>query len=95
MNTKLLKSKKFRAAIIAAITGILTFATTKFGLNLNVPEITALLAVIMSPFLIYIGAEGYSEALAKKTVEESKAKVEITEKVMQEIINNQNNKDEN
>jgi hypothetical protein len=49
----------------------------------------------MSPFLIYIGAEGYSEALAKKTVEESKAKVEITEKVMQEIINNQNNKDEN
>lgn len=88
MNTKLLKSKKFRAAAMAAITGLLTFATAKFGLDLDVSEVTTLLTLLMSPFLIYIGAEGYSEAQAKKVVEEAKAKEQLTDAVLKEIVKN-------
>ena len=95
MNDKLLKSKKFRAAAMAAVTGILTFATAKLGLDLNVGEITTLLTLIMSPFLMYIGAEGFSEAGAKKVVQEAKAKAEITDLVMKEIVNAGSEKQDN
>lgn len=65
MNTSLLKSKKFRAAVFAALANILTFSVSEFGLSLDVDKTIALLSVISAPFLIYIGAEGYSEADAK------------------------------
>lgn len=84
MNIQLLKSKKFRAAIIAAITSVLSFAVAKLGLNMNVEETITLLTAVMSPFLIYIGAEGYSEADAKRVAEENKVKQAIIDQINKE-----------
>lgn len=50
----LLKSKKFRVALL----GVLTPIAVKLGM----PETTvAELALIVSPFLAFIGAQGYAE----------------------------------
>lgn len=76
MNTSLLKSKKFRASVLAAVSGLLTFLVTKFGLDWNVTEIMTLITTISAPFLFYIGAEGYSEAQAKAVIEEEKIRKE-------------------
>lgn len=86
MNTELLKSKKFRTAVLAAISSLLSFLVAKFGLNLNVDEIITLITTIVAPLLIYIGAEGFSEAGAKKSIEENKARTEINDKVLQSIV---------
>lgn len=72
MNSKLLLSKKFRAACLAAVAGILSFCVTQFGFNLDVDKTISLLTAVMAPFIMYIGAEGMSEAGAKKTIEENK-----------------------
>jgi hypothetical protein len=72
MNSKLLLSKKFRAACLAAVAGLLSFCVTQFGFSLDVDKTMGLVGVLMTPFLIYIGAEGYSEASAKKVIEENK-----------------------
>ena len=72
MNSKLLLSKKFRAACLAAVAGLLSFCVTQFGFNLDVDKTMGLVGVFMTPFLIYIGAEGYSEASAKRVIEENK-----------------------
>ena len=90
MNTELLKSKKFRAAILAAISGILTFISAKAGWNLNTEEIMTLIGVVLSPFLIYIGAEGYSEVEAKRVVEENKIRKEISNEVLSNLKENNN-----
>jgi accessory gene regulator protein AgrB len=82
MNTQLIKSKKFRAALVAAIGSLLTFIVAKTGWNLDVNELMTLLGVISIPFLIYIGAEGYSEVEAKKVVEENKIRKEISNEVI-------------
>lgn len=50
----LLQSKKFRVALM----GVLTQIAVKLGM----PEITAAeLALIVSPFLAFIGAQGYAD----------------------------------
>lgn len=85
MNTKLLASKKFRAAVISAIASLLTFCVTKFGLNLNVDEIINLMTLVLAPFLIYIGAEGYSERDAKVSALEAKNKTEISDKLIEKL----------
>jgi hypothetical protein len=72
MNDKLLKSKKFRTAIIAATTSLLTFLVSEFGLNLDVEKTIGLMVALTTPLLIYIGAEGYSEVEAKRVIEEKK-----------------------
>jgi len=89
MNTELLKSKKFRTAVLAAISGILTFGVSKLGWDLDVGETMALLGVVMAPFLLYIGAEGVSEIQAKRVVEENKVREELTEKVLAEVVRQQ------
>lgn len=82
MNEKLLKSKKFRAALMAAISSLLTFIVAKTGFNLDVNEIMTLIGVVSAPFLIYIGAEGYSEVEAKKVVEENKIRKSIVDQAL-------------
>jgi hypothetical protein len=89
MNTKLLKSKKFRAAVLAAISGILTFCVSKLGWSLDVSETMGLLSTVTVPFLLYIGAEGFSEVQAKKVIEENKVREDITNKVLEEIVKQQ------
>ena len=50
----LLKSKKFRVAIL----GVLTQIAVKLGM----PDMTvAEMALLVSPFLAYIGAQGYAD----------------------------------
>jgi len=77
MNTEVLKSKKFRAAITAALASLLTFAVGKSWLELDVEETMTMVATVATPFLIYIGAEGYSErdakALREKAIKENNA----------------------
>lgn len=90
MNYSLLRSKKFRVAVLAALSGILSFISGKFGLGLNVEEITALVSAIIMPFLIYIGAEGFSEAPAKKVIEENKARKEEENKTTETTNENEN-----
>jgi uncharacterized membrane protein len=90
MNSELLKSKKFRTAVIAALSSLLTFLVSKFGLNLNVDEIIALVTVLVTPFLIYIGAEGVSEIQAKKVVEENKVREKISEELLRSMIDQNN-----
>lgn len=85
MNTELLKSKKFRSAVIAAVTALLTYGVGKWGWDLDVEALTLLMSVISAPFLIYIGAEGFSEAGAKKVIEENKVRAELTDKVLLEV----------
>lgn len=82
MNEKLLKSKKFRAAVMAAISSLLTFIVAKTGFNLDVNEIMTLIGTVIAPFLIYIGAEGYSEVEAKKVVEENKIRKSIVDQAL-------------
>lgn len=83
MNTQLLKSKKFRAAIMASVSSILTFAVSKGWLQLDVADTMTLIGCITAPFLIYIGAEGYSEAPAKAATVEGEVKKAITDKLTQ------------
>lgn len=82
MNTELLKSKKFRAAIMAAVSSLLSFFVAKLGLGWDVQEIMTLVSTILLPFLIYIGAEGYSEVEAKRVVEENKIRKELSDQVL-------------
>ena len=86
MNTELLKSKKFRAAVLAAISAFLTFLVSEFGLKMDVEKTITLISTLTVPFLIYIGAEGYSEKDAKAIAEESKNRSEISDKVLEKII---------
>lgn len=86
MNTQILKSKKFRAALLAAITSLLTFAVSKGWFKLDVSETITLISTMITPFLIYIGAEGYSEAGAKEAIATNKIKEENASKdVVQDI----------
>jgi len=93
MNTSLLISKKFRAACLAAITSLLTFLVSEFGLKLDVEKTITLISTLSVPFLIYIGAEGYSEKNAKAIAEESKNRSAVTDKVLDKIMTDLNNKD--
>jgi len=86
MNTELLKSKKFRAAILAALASLLTYGVTKFGWDLDVEEIVLLISSLSAPFLIYIGAEGYAEREAKRVQEENKIRNDLADKVLEEVI---------
>lgn len=86
MNTELLKSKKFRAATLAAISSTLAFSVAKLGLDWDVSEIMGLVSAISAPFLIYIGAEGFSEARAKAVVEENLLRKQISDQVIDQII---------
>ncbi len=94
MNYELLKSKKFRTAVIAAITGLLTFVSTKFALGWDIDEISVLLTTLMTPFLLYIGAEGFSEQKMKAVIEENKIRKDISDQVLNSIIQNGEKKDE-
>lgn len=82
MNSELLKSKKFRAAILAAVSSLLSFLVAKLGLGWQVEEIMTLISTLLLPFLIYIGAEGYSEVEAKRVVEENKIRKELSDQVL-------------
>lgn len=86
MNSEILKSKKFRAALLAAVSAILTYGVAKFNWDLDPTEVIALLTAISGPFLFYIGAEGYSEAGAKKVIEENKVRENLADKVLDQII---------
>ena len=88
MNTKLMLSKKFRAAVMAAISSLLTFAVSKFGLDLDVSETMMVITAVTSPFLIYIGAEGVSEMSAKAVIEENKSRTELADRVLLEVLKN-------
>lgn len=81
MNTKLLLSKKFRTAVLAAISGILTFSVTRGWLQLDPNDVITLISAVMSPFIIYIGAEGYSESQAKAAIEQGSSQMAIAEKI--------------
>jgi hypothetical protein len=94
MNTELLKSKKFRAALLAAISSILTFLVSKFGFAMDVNEIMTLIMTISTPFLIYIGAEGVSEIQAKKVIEENKVRDKLTTDLLEAMKNNDQNNDQ-
>ncbi len=94
MNTELLKSKKFRAALLAAISSILTFLVSKFGFAMDVNEIMTLIMTISTPFLIYIGAEGVSEIQAKKVIEENKVRDKLTTDLLAAMKNNDQNNDQ-
>jgi len=72
MNTSVFKSKKFISAVFAAATSLLTFVVSEFALDLDVEKTVSLMVTLSTPFLIYIGAEGYSEARAKAIIEENK-----------------------
>lgn len=67
---------------MAAISSLLTFIVAKTGFNLDVNEIMTLIGVVSAPFLIYIGAEGYSEVEAKKVVEENKIRKSIVDQAL-------------
>lgn len=55
----LMNSKKFVTALLAVITAI--------GVELGIPEIeTAELTAILSPFLAYIGFQGFGDAAERK-----------------------------
>jgi len=91
MNSELLKSKKFRAAILAAASSLLSFLVAKLGLGWNVEEIMTLVSTLLFPFLIYIGAEGYSEVEAKRVVEENKIRKELSDQVLGMVAKENNN----
>lgn len=86
MNSSLLISKKFRAAVLAAVSALLTFLVSEFGLKLDVEKTITLISTISVPFLIYIGAEGYSEKDAKAVAEESKNRSDISDKILTRIV---------
>lgn len=91
MNNELLKSKKFRAALLAALSSLLSFLVAKLGLGWNVEEIMTLVSTLLFPFLIYIGAEGYSEVEAKRVVEENKIRKELSDQVLGMVTKENNN----
>ena len=67
---------------MAAISSLLTFIVAKTGFNLDVNEIMTLIGTVIAPFLIYIGAEGYSEVEAKRVVEENKIRKSIVDQAL-------------
>lgn len=71
---------------MAAVTSLLTFCVAKFGLAWDVGEIMALVSTVTAPFLIYIGAEGYSEAKAKEAMVNAVARKEFIETTLQSQI---------
>ena len=93
MNSSLLISKKFRAAVLAAVSALLTFLVSEFGLKLDVEKTITLISIVSVPFLMYIGAEGYSEKDAKAIAEESKNRSEISDKVLDKIMTDLTKKD--
>lgn len=76
------------------MSSLLTFGVAKWGWDLDVQELMLLVGVITAPFLMYIGAEGFSEADAKKVVEENKVRAELTDKVLEEVVRQQKEKNE-
>lgn len=82
MNTKLMDSKKFKASLLGIIVSLLTFFSTKFGLNLTDEQITLLSSIILIPTLGYVLSEGYSEVEAKKVVEENKIRKSIVDQAI-------------
>lgn len=68
---------------MAAVSSVLTFAVGRGWLNLDVTDTMTLIGCITTPLLIYIGAEGYSEAPCKAAKAEGKAKAELAEKLIQ------------
>ena len=84
MNEELLKSKKFRAALASAVAGFFIMISAKFGLEVDTNEAVLMAGVIVSPFLVYITGEAYSEKDAKAAVIESQNR----ENISQGIINN-------
>lgn len=82
MNTKLMDSKKFKATMFGIVVTLITFFSSKFGLNLNDEQITLLSSVILVPILGYVLAEGYSEVEAKKVVEENKIRKSIVDQAL-------------
>lgn len=87
MNTRILKSKKFIAAVSAALSSVLSFLVARFGLDMDVGETVAMASTVAAPFLMYIGAEGYSERDAKTEIATAKIKTEIAEQVLNQIAN--------
>jgi high-affinity Fe2+/Pb2+ permease len=85
MNNSVWKSKKFQASCLAAISGILAFTVSEFGLELNVEKTMTLVSLVIAPFLIYIGAEGYSEQKAKAVIEEEKGRKDLNDQVLNTI----------
>lgn len=94
MNQEILRSKKFRTACIAAVASLVTFIAAKFGLAMESDQVNTLVMAVSSPFWVYIGAEGLSEMNAKKAIEENKARVELNETVLKQImgVNNEDTK---
>jgi len=41
---------------------------------------------MMAPFLVYIGAEGYSEVEAKRVIEENKIRQQLSDEVLKSIL---------
>ena len=86
MNLSLLQSKKFRAAVMAAISATLAFVVSEFGLKLDVDKMITLITTVSIPFLIYIGAEGYSERDAKAATIEGQNKSATADQVLAKIL---------
>lgn len=93
MNTELLASKKFRTAVITALATLATFIASKFGFHLDKDEVQLLMTVVTAPFVMYILAEAVSETGAKKAIVENKAREELADKVLKEIIDTTDEKD--
>jgi len=93
MNAELLLSKKFRTACLAALTSLLTFLVSEFGLKIDIEKTIALVSTISVPFYLYIAAEAYSEKDAKKVVEEANARKELSNALLDKLKQD-TNKDE-
>lgn len=89
INIELLKSKKFRAALIAAVTSVVVFIAGKIGLGWTTEEVSVLLSAIVVPILVYVGAEGYSEAEAKRVKEENAFREKLNNDVLTSIMTKQ------
>lgn len=87
MNTQLMQSKKFRAALIATAAGLISILSTRMGLGYDMNTCLTLAGTIMAPFLLYIGAEGYAEQAAKAAVEEDKSRKALSDQVLASIVN--------
>ena len=80
---------------MSALSAVLTYGVAKFGWDLDVAEIMTLVGIVQAPFLIYIGAEGYSEAEAKRVMEENKVRAELTDKVLDKVAKEITSNEEN
>lgn len=87
MNTSIFSSKKFQAAIISVIAGLISIVSTRLGLGYDIGTCVTIAGTVMTPFLIYIGAEGYSEQSAKAVVEENKSRKLISDQLISSIVN--------